>query len=185
MRGKISDQDLTDYALNELAPEERLYLESMLAVSEECRHDVYEMIEMGQMLEEGYEREDDAEVIPFLTAAQRTKVLHVKLGPPAWQRAVAVLGAAACAAFAIVHPGFWQVSNPDGRMAQVSTRVTDMMTNAVGSSQSGNFTTSIATLVGDTAEWIQAEMPMAQPAVVCTPPSLFEGDSAAMSAVIQ
>ncbi len=41
MRGKISDQDLTDYALNELQPESGSIVESMLAVSEECRHDIY------------------------------------------------------------------------------------------------------------------------------------------------
>ena len=56
MRGKISDQDLTDYALDELDPHERLYVESMLAVSEECRADVYDLIEYGQMIEEGFER---------------------------------------------------------------------------------------------------------------------------------
>ena len=52
MRGKVSDQDLTDYALNELPPNERLYVESMLGVSEECRNDVYAMLEMGEMLKE-------------------------------------------------------------------------------------------------------------------------------------
>ena len=42
MRGKISDQDLTNYALNDgLDSRERLYVESMLAVSEECRQDIY------------------------------------------------------------------------------------------------------------------------------------------------
>ena len=59
MRGKISDQDLADYALNDLQPEERLYVESMLGVSEECRHDVYQMIELSQLLEEGFEKESD------------------------------------------------------------------------------------------------------------------------------
>ncbi len=55
MRGKITDQDLTDYALNELPPNERLYVESMLGVSEECRGDVYQMLDLGEMLKEGFE----------------------------------------------------------------------------------------------------------------------------------
>ena len=74
MRGKISDQDLTDYALNELPPEERLYVESMFAVSEECRHDVYEMIELTQLMEEGFERES-SKVPTLLTQEQREKLL--------------------------------------------------------------------------------------------------------------
>ena len=56
MRGKITDQDLTNYALNDgLEPSERLYVESMLAISEECRQDIYRNIEMSQMLETGFE----------------------------------------------------------------------------------------------------------------------------------
>jgi anti-sigma factor RsiW len=47
MRGRLTEQDLTDYALNELPPDERLYTESMLAVSEECRDDIYRMLELS------------------------------------------------------------------------------------------------------------------------------------------
>jgi anti-sigma factor RsiW len=57
MRAHLSEQDLTDYALNELDPHQRMYVESLLAVSEECRNDVYRNIEMAQLLEEGFERE--------------------------------------------------------------------------------------------------------------------------------
>ena len=67
MRGKLSDQDLTNYALNELEARERLYVESMLAVSVECRDDVYQMIDVAQMLEEGFEREEKDEKIIYLT----------------------------------------------------------------------------------------------------------------------
>ena len=70
MRGKITDQDLTNYALNDgLEPSERLYVESMLAISEECRQDIYRNIEMSQMLETGFERLHGA--APMLTAEQR------------------------------------------------------------------------------------------------------------------
>ena len=50
MRGRLTEQDLTDYALNELPPDERLYVESMLGVSEECRNDVVQMLELSEML---------------------------------------------------------------------------------------------------------------------------------------
>ena len=60
MRGKVSDQDLTNYALNELSAEDRLYVESMLGISEECRHDVYQMLDLGEMLKEGFEGNEDA-----------------------------------------------------------------------------------------------------------------------------
>ena len=50
MRGKLTDQDLTDYALNEMDAHQRLYVESMLAVSVECLNDVYEMLEVAHML---------------------------------------------------------------------------------------------------------------------------------------
>ena len=76
MRGKVTDQDLTNYALNELSPEERLYVESMLGVSEECRHDVYQMLDLGEMLKEGFEaREDAADLL--LNHEQRDRVLTV------------------------------------------------------------------------------------------------------------
>jgi len=57
MRGNLSEQDLTDYALNELNDVDRLYVESMLAASEECRNDIVATIQMAQCLEQGFERE--------------------------------------------------------------------------------------------------------------------------------
>lgn len=77
MRGRLTNQDLTDYALNALAPHERLYVESMLAVSEECRKDVYDLLEVSQMLEEGFERELNK--VPLeLTNTQRIELLTPK-----------------------------------------------------------------------------------------------------------
>jgi anti-sigma factor RsiW len=76
MRGKVTDQDLTNYALNELSPEERLYVESMLGVSEECRHDVYRMLDLGEMLKEGFEVHEDAADL-LLNHEQRDRVLTV------------------------------------------------------------------------------------------------------------
>ena len=74
MRGKISDQDLTDYALNELEPADRLYLESMLAVSEECRNDVYKVIDLAQLIEDGFEREGGEVQVLCLRPEQRAEL---------------------------------------------------------------------------------------------------------------
>ena len=74
MRGKVSDQDLTDYALNELPPNERLYVESMLGISEECRNDVYRTLDLSEMLKEGLELEEDPTFT--LDAEQRNRVLR-------------------------------------------------------------------------------------------------------------
>ena len=69
MKTKIPDQYLTDYALNELEPEERIYVESLLGASEEAREDVYQMIDLAMLLDQGFEREDEREQTA-LTAEQ-------------------------------------------------------------------------------------------------------------------
>ncbi len=137
MRGNISDQDLTDYALNELQPEERLYMESMLAVSEECRHDVYGMIDISQTLEEGFEAEAHHVVSLTLTSEQRERLLDVRM-PNRWlQTTAAGLAAAACAAFAVTHPGLWQGRSPAVQVAQqVSTNVSHYVAEAVSTTVS-------------------------------------------------
>jgi len=110
MRGKITDQDLTDYALNELPPSERLYVESMLGVSEECRGDVYQMLDLGEMLKEGFEadeRKDEVGAELLLNEAQRAQVLDV----PRWnlmhffRQAAAVALLAAGTAYLVSHQG--------------------------------------------------------------------------------
>jgi len=131
VRSKISDQDLTDYALNELDSDQRMYVESMLAVSEECRNDVYEMIDVAMLLEQGFEREG-AKVAGELTAEQREKLITFKPRPRYIQKAAAVLAAAAAVAFAITHPMLWHM--PGGaqqKVAQVSTQVSRVVVDAV------------------------------------------------------
>jgi anti-sigma factor RsiW len=165
MRGQISDQDLTDYALDELHPEERLYVESMLAVSEECRNDVYEMIEMGQMLDEGFEAEE--EMAPaLLTDEQRQKLVQFRSRVPVWQRAVALAGMAACAALAAAHPAFWRVENPRSRVVQASKMVADAV--APANVNLANSISNLRALADDTTSWFPTA------AEVCTPPSWLE-----------
>jgi hypothetical protein len=130
VRSEISDQDLTDYALDELDPEHRIYVESMLAVSEECRSDVYGMIDMAMLLEKGFEREG-AELAGELTAEQREKLITFKPRPRYFQTAAAVFAAAAAVALAISHPGLWQVPGGAQKVARVSTQVSNYVVDAV------------------------------------------------------
>lgn len=180
MRGSLSDQDLTDYALNELQPEERLYVESMLAVSEECRHDVYQMIELTQMLEAGFEA--DAAKAPdySLTGDQREKLVQFRRSTPLLHRAASIVALAACTAFVITHPAFLQMSDPAGKVAQVSSQMSKIVASAVAP-DSKAFSmplANIAAFAEDTASsWLPAAASAASDAlepIVCTPPSLLE-----------
>ena len=121
MKGKLTQQDLTDYALNELSPNERLYVESLLAVSEEYRNDIYEMIDAALMLEEGFEIEEE-KMPALLTDGQRQRVLEVELPNRFFQRAAVLLSAAAAIALALFNH---DILLPKGTtsMGQVTTLV--------------------------------------------------------------
>jgi|GEM_PF-753316 len=176
MRGRLTDQDLTDYALNELPPDERLYVESMLGVSEECRHDVVQMLELGEMLKTGLQREDSD--VLTLNAEQRAKVLDV----PAWhwrglfQRAAAILLLAAGTAYTATRPGFREKSGAAvGHLASAGQAVQGLVADV----QEKGFARSVeefasrlqqrggqvADAVSTASDWQFA----AQPAI-CTPP---------------
>jgi hypothetical protein len=133
MRSNVSDQDLTDYALNELDSEQRIYVESMLAVSEECRNDVYEMIDVAMLLEKGFEREGAklSGEVGELTAEQREKLIAFRAKPRYFQTTAAVIAAAAAVAFAITNPALWQVPGSAQKVAQVSTQVSNYVVDAV------------------------------------------------------
>ncbi len=156
MRGKLSDQDLTDYALNELGPEERLYVESMLAVSEECREDVYRTIDLGLMIEETFDREE-GKVSLSLTAEQRMKLLDVHLPNRFLQRSAAALAAAAAIALAFVSKDAWF---PKGPVLRVSTQVGNYVMQSA--SEGEDFVSQLASfrqLTGDRGKWLPAQAP--------------------------
>lgn len=176
MRGKISDQDLTDYALNELEAHERMYVESMLAVSEECRADVYDLIEFGQMMEEGFERDEIKSEDFTLTDAQRLRLIHVRRNPfVVVRQAAAVFAAAACVAFAITHPAMWPDRGTAVRVAQASSQMAGAVTQTAGMSASFE---SIRAFVEEPTKWI----PEAASAV-CTPPQWLDIDADPISAM--
>ncbi len=173
MRGRLTPQDLTDYALNELPPDERLYVESMLGVSEECRHDIVQMLELGEMLKDGIGNIESDELT--LNAEQRAKVLDV----PAWhwrgflQKAAAIALLSVGTAFIATRPGF---RDNGGSAADTLASAGQAVQGMVAEVQEKGFARSVEEFrtrleqlsapAPDTAtEWQFA----AQPAV-CTPP---------------
>jgi anti-sigma factor RsiW len=143
MKTKIPEQYLTDYALNELAPEDRIYVESLLGASEEAREDVYQMIDLAMSLDQGFERED-ARAPEGLTAEQRERLLDVRLPNVFLRRAAVVLAAAASVALAVVQQDSWMprvqfsqptaaagTTGPNGMHAHVSAVEADYVTQLV------------------------------------------------------
>jgi hypothetical protein len=131
MKPKVSEQDLTDYALNELGPEERIYVETYLAAAEEAREDVYAMIDLAMMLDEGFERENVGEPVK-LTAEQHNAVLNVA-GPNIFLRnTVIALAAAACATVAFVQRDAWMPRWQMPQTAKATSITTPGKTAKVG-----------------------------------------------------
>jgi hypothetical protein len=181
MRGKLSDQDLTNYALNDgLDSRERLYVESLLAVSEECRQDVYTMIEMGQMLDEGFDCESDR-AAATLTLEQRARlVLPVRHYNP-WafaQKIAATIALSALVALGLTSPRFGHAVASSGKIAQVTKGVSQMVQSAVSSGQDVDFASFVDLhFDDDTSSWMQtANDTLTQSATICTPPSWPESD---------
>lgn len=179
MRGKLSDNDLTNYALNDgLDSRERLYVESMLAVSESCREDVYKLIDLGQLLEEGFDREHQHLAADVgLTQEQRAALLAPRRQPQILQfvyRTAGTLAAAACVAFVFAHAESFQQTGPGRKVAKVTEPMWQMVSGAVAQDQ----TPAIAEFVDLRAEdfdaaWIQTVsdgMPT-QAESICTPPT--------------
>lgn len=178
MRSNISDQDLTDYALDELDSEQRLYVESMLAVSEECRNDVYEMIDLAMSLEKGFDRES-GRLPGELTPEQREKLITFKPRPRYVQTAAAIVAIAAAVAFAFTHPAFWQMPDGAQHVARVSTQVSNYVVDAVTPEDGIDFGGQLANwtqLAEDpvlkkwfTSEWFSGEHAGASASLGATP----------------
>ncbi len=124
MKTTIPEQYLTDYALNELGPEERIYVEALLSASEESREEVCQMIDLAMLLNVGFEQEEDfAEV--SLTDAQKRFIGEARQ-PKVFQRNLAaILAVAACVAVALVNLDGW---NP--LAARLSKRTTAAVTGS-------------------------------------------------------
>ncbi len=124
MSAKLSEQDLTDYALDELGPEERIYVETVLAGSEEARENVYKLIDLAMMLDAGFERQESREPA-VLTVAQRRALMSVSAPNIFLRNSAVALAAAACVALAFIQRDAWvprfqlpQVTASSGTSAQ-------------------------------------------------------------------
>jgi anti-sigma factor RsiW len=173
VRGKLSDQDLTDYALNELQPEERLYVESMLAISEECRNDIYATIDTAMMIEEGFDAEEGGGSLA-LTPEQRQALLNVRMPNYFLRRAVAVLAAAAAVAFALVNKEMWMPNGSVARVAQVSSQMSNYVAQAVSAAEGEDFVVQLASLrmlAEEPGKWLPSQ-PGGSSAVFGSSPSL-------------
>ena len=147
MSTKLTEQDLTDYALNELDPNERLYVESLLAVSEESRNDIYAMIDLALMIEEGFEREDD-KVPMILNPEQRGDLLNVRMPNRFVRQAAAVLAAAAAVALAFARADVWLPKSRALDVARVSSQVSSYVAQAVSTTDGDDFVSQLATFRG-------------------------------------
>ena len=172
MRGRLTEQDLTDYALNELPPDERLYTESMLGLADECRNDVCQLLELGELLKDGFAAHDDTQAIE-LSDEQRLKVLEV----PAWHwrgvlhKAAAILLLSVGTAFLVTRPGFWNNGGVSGdRLASAGMAVQGMVADV----QEKGFARSVeefrSRLEKVSAPTGETEWQFASQPAVCTPP---------------
>ncbi|MEQ1859552.1 MAG: hypothetical protein ABMA13_06425 [Chthoniobacteraceae bacterium] len=179
MRGPLSDQDLTNYALDELLPRERIYVESMLAASEECRNDVCESIEMARLLEQGYEREIVAAEMRELSlrSEQRAELTRPHFTARYFVRDVAAaLGLAACVAFTITRvdaESLIGARHAVTKVATVSSQAADTMSAAAQSPDGIDLAKALASL-REMAE--ESFMPVGadvftEPQPICTPPT--------------
>ncbi|MEI6712428.1 MAG: hypothetical protein WCO60_01660 [Verrucomicrobiota bacterium] len=125
MKDRLSQQDITDYALNELSSRERLYVESMMLGSEELKEDACAVIEMAKLLEEGFEAEMAWKELS-LGDERRSQVLS-QLPASAWRgigkAAAAVAALAACVAFSVAAPVVWSLAmRSDGVLSVAGTQ---------------------------------------------------------------
>jgi anti-sigma factor RsiW len=186
VRAKITDQDLTDYALDELEAPDRLYVESMLAVSEECRNDVYNIIDLAQTLEEGFERETGGGVVLCLKPDQRAHLTRPHFRARRVVRDFAsAIGLAACVAFSFVQAQKFDLSNPHttaGHMAdvssQVSKQVSKTVTQAVQTPDAVDMKAAwenLRQMASNPGNWLPVSEGMPEPPTMCTPPTFING----------
>jgi anti-sigma factor RsiW len=184
MRGNVADQDLTNYALNELPPDERFYVESMLAVSEECRHDVYRMLDLSEMLKEGFAQQEEGAAL-MLDESQRSNVLTV----PRWQwrgflqRAAAVAFFAAGTAYAVKHPAMWQWGGAADRIAGAGTAVQVMVDDVQSKGLPTSAKELVTRMLGAAKSSGGTELQFISAPAVCTPPTIL--DMPAMPEVVE
>lgn len=126
MPTRLRPIDITNYALNELEPRERLYVESMMFACEKSRQDALGLIEVARLLEEGMQAE--AESLPLkLDAARREEIFASVSDEGIWQHvwraAAASVAMAACVVFSIAAPQMWNSAmRPIAQQSQIQNQ---------------------------------------------------------------
>jgi hypothetical protein len=122
---RLTERDITDYALNELSPKERLYVESMMIGCDETRQEVCDFLELSKMLEEGFHSE--SELVPMqLDESRRKSVLAHRTDSKRLVvlRSLATIGSfAACITFAVSSPMLLKKSGAAAQLAMLSSRL--------------------------------------------------------------
>jgi hypothetical protein len=157
----------------------------MLAVSEECREDIYKMIDLAQILEEGFEKDAIAGVVKRPELALRPEQREKLIQPHFTKRYVlrdiaSALGIAACVAFAVTKLEGYDFSgaqNVAGRVAKASTKAADVMTTAVQSTDTIDLAKSLEalrSLAEEGAKLVPVSTDLLpEPPTICTPPTLI------------
>ena len=106
MQTRLRDEDITHYALNELEPRERLYVESLMQGDDESRKDLTEIMEMSRLLQEGFE--DELNGLDLKLDSRRTAEIFqpkpTHLWESVWRVAATAAALAACVAFGVAAP---------------------------------------------------------------------------------
>lgn len=180
---------MTDYALDELDPRARGYVESLLAVSEEARQDVAGTIEVTRLLEAGYERERCAAEVQELGLypGQRLELTRPKFVMRRVVRDVAgVLALAACVAFVLTRVEgelYRRAWHSKSHVSRWTARAIEKAKARAGSVNG----TSLAAALGSLSQFADekpqpepeppaSEFDLPEPTIICTPPPLvFDG----------
>jgi anti-sigma factor RsiW len=106
MQRRISDNDITNYVMNELEPRERLYVESMMLGCDRSREEAMSLMEVSRLLEEGLEGELMSPDL-VLDAQRRSEIFEhspTQVWESVWRISAAAVALAACVAFSVAAP---------------------------------------------------------------------------------
>ena len=125
MDRRLDETQITSYVLNEMKPEERLFVEAMMFGCEKTRADALAMMEMAQMLEEGLGAELagrdlqlDGRRRELILAAQQTSFWEL-----VGRVSATAVSLAACVAFSVAAPVISRLAlNTEPGRAQLGMR---------------------------------------------------------------
>jgi hypothetical protein len=148
----------------------------MLAVSEECREDIYKMIDLAQILEEGFEKDTVIAEKQELTlrAEQRETLVQPHFTKRYIVRdIVSALGIAACVTFAAIKLESYDFSGAQS----VAGRVAHASTMAVQSPETIDLAKSLEalrSLAEEGAKLVPVSTDLLpEPPTICTPPTFI------------